>query len=286
MFDAIIDFFDMGQHIIDLCNAAFSFWNACVRQVFKMLGMLPEEFQGGNPWRVIEQINPIFVGVGSSLVVLFFIIGFCSESIDIKEELRFESILRFLLRLGVAEWLVINNVTILKAVFKSVGALVNLLSDGAYTSASLSLEAKTAIESLNFGQGLILLLFTLIAFLVMVICALFLIYTVYVRFLKILVIVPFGSVASSTLSGNRMVSHTAVSYFKYFLSVVLEAVTIALSIIVSNAILSYGIFDISGRGTGWTGSIMYLLEMCFISALTVGSVKGAQQLTQKVLGLG
>ena len=75
----------------------------------------------------------------------------------------------------------------------------------------------------------------------------------YVRFLKILVIVPFGSVASSTLSGNRMVSHTAVSYFKYFLSVVFEAVTIALSIIVSNAILSYGIFDISGRGTGWTG---------------------------------
>lgn len=108
----------------------------------------------------------------------------------------------------------------------------------------------------------------------------------YVRFLKILVIVPFGSVASSTLSGNRMVSHTAVSYFKYFLSVVLEAVTIALSIIVSNAILSYGIFDISGRGIGWTGSILYLLEMCFISALTVGSVKGAQQLTQKVLGLG
>ena len=83
----------------------------------------------------------------------------------------------------------------------------------------------------------------------------------YVRFLKILVIVPFGSVASSTLSGNRMVSHTAVSYFKYFLSVVLEAVTIALSIIVSNAILSYGIFDISGRGTGWTGSILYLLEI-------------------------
>lgn len=79
---------------------------------------------------------------------------------------------------------------------------------------------------------------------------------------------------------------TAVSYFKYFLSVVLDAVTIALSIIVSNAILSYGIFDISGRGTGWTGSILYLLEMCFISALTVGSVKGAQQLTQKVLGLG
>ena len=43
---------------------------------------------------ITKQINPIFVGVGSSLVVLFFIIGFCSESIDIKEELRFEENLK------------------------------------------------------------------------------------------------------------------------------------------------------------------------------------------------
>lgn len=35
-------------------------------------------------------------------VVLFFVIGFCSESIDVKEEMRFESILRMLIRLGLA----------------------------------------------------------------------------------------------------------------------------------------------------------------------------------------
>lgn len=37
-----------------------------------------------------------------SLVVLFFVIGFCSESIDVKEKMRFESILRMLIRLGLA----------------------------------------------------------------------------------------------------------------------------------------------------------------------------------------
>lgn len=41
---------------------------------------------------VIEGIEPVFVSVGSSLVVLFFVIGFCSESIDVKDEMRFESI--------------------------------------------------------------------------------------------------------------------------------------------------------------------------------------------------
>ena len=36
------------------------------------------------------------------VVVLFFVIGFCSESIGVKEEMRFESILRMLIRLGLA----------------------------------------------------------------------------------------------------------------------------------------------------------------------------------------
>ena len=62
----------------------------------------------------------------------------------------------------------------------------------------------------------------------------------------LLVIVPLGSIAFSTMGGNRMVSHTAVFYSKYFLSVVLEAVTMA---------------------------------------LTVGSVNGAQSLTSKAFGL-
>lgn len=50
----------------------------------------------------MESIEPIFVGVGSSLVVLFFVIGFCSESVDVREEMRFEVILRMLIRLGLA----------------------------------------------------------------------------------------------------------------------------------------------------------------------------------------
>lgn len=70
--------------------------------VFAMLGQSPVSFKGGGPWAVIEGIEPIFVAVGSSLVVLFFVIGFCSESIDVKKEMRFESILRMLIRLELA----------------------------------------------------------------------------------------------------------------------------------------------------------------------------------------
>ena len=115
-----MDIFKLGDKIFALLEAVFGFWNNQISLVFAMLGQSPVSFKGGGPWAVIEGIEPVFVAVGSSLVVLFFVIGFCSESIDVKDEMRFESILRMLIRLGLAEWFVANNVTIMKAFFTSM----------------------------------------------------------------------------------------------------------------------------------------------------------------------
>lgn len=110
-----MDIFKLGDKILALLEMVFGFWNNQISLVFAMLGQSTVDFKGGGPWAAIEAINPIFVAVGSSLVVLFFVIGFCSESVDIKEEMRFEVILRMLIKLALAEWFVANNVTIMKA---------------------------------------------------------------------------------------------------------------------------------------------------------------------------
>ena len=112
-----MDIFKLGDKILALLEMVFGFWNNQVSLVFAMLGQSPTAFKGGGPWAAIEKINPLFVAVGSSLVVLFFVIGFCAESVDIKEDMRFETILRMLIRVGISEWLVTNNVTIMKAFF-------------------------------------------------------------------------------------------------------------------------------------------------------------------------
>ena len=125
-----MDIFELGDKILALLEMVLGFWNNQIKLVFSLLGTTPDMFKLGSPWKVIQGIEPIFVGVGSSLVVLFFVIGFCSESVDIKEEMRFEVILRMLMRIGIAEWLVANNVTIMKAFFKTIANLVNAMSAG------------------------------------------------------------------------------------------------------------------------------------------------------------
>lgn len=280
-----MDIFSLGGVILDLLKTVVAFWNDKIALVFELLGQSPTEFKGGGPWRVISDIEPVFVGVGSSLVVLFFVIGFCSESIDVKEEIRFETVLRMLMRLGIAEWLVANNVTIMKAFFQSVGALVGLITNSGTTKLKIPQEQQDIIEGLGFGESLLMMILAVIIALVIIFCGFMIVYAVYFRFLKILVIVPFGAIAFSTTSGNRMVSHTAITYAKHFLAALLEAVTMALAIIVCNAFLNAGLPTFTSDYADWTKALMYMCELTFSVAMTVGSVKGAQSLTSKMLGL-
>ncbi len=280
-----MDIFKLGDKILALLEMVFGFWNNQVSLVFSMLGQSPVNFKGGGPWQVVESIEPIFVGVGSSLVVLFFVIGFCSESVDVREEMRFEVILRMLIRLGLAEWFVANNVTIMKAFFTTIGNLVNALSAGQYTTLAIDSTQADIIKNLGFGESLIMLILAVLLSIIIIICGFFMIYTVYFRFLKLMIIVPIGSIAFSTMAGNRNVAHTASSYAKYFLSVVFEAVTMALAIVICNAFINAGLPSFTGNYADWAQTLIYLCEMTFTIALTVGSVKGAQSLTSKALGL-
>lgn len=280
-----MDIFKLGDKILALLEMVFGFWNNQISLVFSMLGQSPVNFKGGGPWAIIESVYPIFTAVGSSLVVLFFVIGFCTESVDIREEMRFEVILKMFIRLALAEWFVVNNVAIMKAFFRTIGNLVNTLSGGSATVLSIDSAQAEVIRNLGFGESLIMLILAALLSIIIIICGFFMIYTVYFRFLRLLVIVPLGALAFSTMGGNKTVSHTVVAYCKYFLSVCFEAVTMALAIIMCNAFINAGLPSFTGAYADWTQTLIYLCEMTFSIALTVGCVKGAQSLTSKVFGL-
>ena len=104
-----MEIFKLGDDILALLEMVLGFWNNQISLVFSLLGQSPVSFKGGGPWAVVENLQPLFVGVGSGLVVLFFVVGFCAESVDIKSEFRLEAMLRMLIRLGIAQWLVASR---------------------------------------------------------------------------------------------------------------------------------------------------------------------------------
>lgn len=65
--------FKLGEAILALLEIVFGFWNNQVNLVFELLGQSPTGFKGGGPWSVVESVEPLFVGIGSALVVLFLL---------------------------------------------------------------------------------------------------------------------------------------------------------------------------------------------------------------------
>ena len=108
-----------------------------------------------------------------------------------REEMRFEVILRMLIRIGIAQWLVVYNVDIMRAIFTSVGNLVGLIGGSEATQVTIDPAQADIIKNLGFVESLVFLILAVFLCLIILICGFFLIYNVYFRFLKILIVVPF-----------------------------------------------------------------------------------------------
>ena len=59
----------------------------------------------------------------------------------------------------------------------------------------------------------------------------------------------------------------------------------ALAILICNAFISAGLPSFTGGYADWAQVLIYLCEITFTIALTVGACKGAQSLTGRALGL-
>lgn len=248
-------------------------------------------------WGVVEKMNGVLIGIGSTLVVIFFLIGFFEESVDPKQELRFEVVLKMFIKLAIAEFFVVNSLSIVRGAFGFVRYITNGL--GLKLEMTIKEDYPTsftsAIEHIVQGQndiGLFTLLMSSLFAFVLIACGVIILYQAFTRMIKILTLVPYGALANSTLSGNHTIKQTAVSFWKYALCTILEAVTmlIALAICVSlyNSSVISSVFhsvENSFISTGTQDILYWMLERVIYAITTCGVIKGASALTQRVLGL-
>ena len=116
-------------------------------------------------------------------------------------------------------------------------------------------------------------------------CGMMILYEAYQRFFKIMMLIPYGTLANSTIAGNHMLNRSAEAFWKYALSTILEAVTMYLAMALSAAVLSSGTLGLTEGTSGVFFIFAWILESSFICMLTLGLVKGADMVTQKALGL-
>lgn len=282
-----------------------SLYNKLITLSTSFLTENPKNWMGGAGWSEIQKLNDGFVVVGLTCVVVFWLIGFFMEVTDWRTEVRLEKILVNFVKLSVAQWFVCNSLNIVGALFSLVGDLIPSGADAAtidVTYATLTLEAYAednySIVSMALMAGLVLA--SAMFAMVMIIIGVLVLKTAFTRFFKVLVIVPYGALASSTIAGNHAVSGSAASFYKYAINCVLEAATMIIALKLYAALvgtmsrfmtsgtnaLGQSVVVSSSTATDIAISVGGSLLVQIILALSMYAViKGADQITQRAMGL-
>lgn len=292
MFDNCIE--SLAAKLSQFLGFVLDVYNTFSGMAAGMLGQDPAAWNREG-WEFITNVNTIFLGIGGVLVVIFFLMGFCADSVDIKQDFRLENILRMFLKLSLAEFFVINSMTIVQKLFAlSTGVIGKISGSGTsfrYTVPTevteiLNLPLTNDISGLG-GVFIMALLFivTIIFMMVTAGCGMLMLFEAFQRFLKILMLVPYGTLANSTIAGNHMLSRSAESFWKYALGTILEAVTMYMAMVLSAVVTSSGVVNLTNGQTGGFYILGWILQSSFICMLTLGTVKGSGMITQKALGL-
>ncbi len=71
--------------IIDNLTSAVQTWNEKMAEIWTLLTQSPEEFKGGDIWKVIQNIHGALLAIGIALLVLFFVFGLVKTCTSVRE---------------------------------------------------------------------------------------------------------------------------------------------------------------------------------------------------------
>lgn len=262
-----------------LVEAAYDIFSYCISFTIGLFGITPQSFKGGVPWQVIENLNPIFLAVASSIVVTVFLAGFIQESVNIRQDISLYAIVKLFIRLGAANAVIFMTMDICKEIFKLMADWA-IITTGTTEAVEITIPAtlQNAVEDVDWGAAILGTLVALICVIVAAVLGGIIIYTVYMRFFRLLILVPLAPVAFATMSGNSGMS-SAGAYFKNLLVHSGEIVVIALALALSSAIVGTGI----GINFGSTSRIVTILVQLLGGILSMAMVSGAVMGADKTL---
>ncbi|HUM83942.1 MAG TPA: hypothetical protein PLN48_09200 [Lachnospiraceae bacterium] len=278
--------FMTGSKQVDLyVEASQNIFNWAVNCCEALLGITPQSYGNADAWtKVMSSVYPVFLTIGSALLTFFIIYGFCRESVDLHSNFTWEAMVRLFIRAFLANGLLLGIRAIAAEILTWSSSLAtSILGNGAAINLSNSTHFSISLFGGMIGSfiGFILMAYSCV-------CACVLIYTVYSRYFRILIMLPFAPVAMSTIAGGVETGRTASAWFRTFLATSLEIVAIGIAFIIAGFFVGNTSVLLTALGAEegsnvycWASLAIIMLNM----AIVVGSVKGAEGVVKRCLGL-
>lgn len=269
---SIID--DLNDGAKDFVNSALKLFKSALEMVYDLLGANPTSGTYKGAWSVVNNLYDTFSVIGYSLVVIFFLYGFLRDSVDIRHELQFESIIKLFIRFTIT----INVMNLfITYVPKFCGWAIDLL--GA-TKSSFKFNTGKVADQLADEYGLWLFILGLLIWLVCLACSAIVIYSCFGRFVNFYLLIPFGSIALSTLAGGGQLSQTGFSYIKSLLIYTFEIVAMGVVLAITGSFLAGSVLVDAKSGAIWL-----LLEVIVKMITITAALKGCDSTLKKAFNM-
>ena len=261
--------------VVQNLENALETWNEKLSEIWTLITTTPQNFKGGNIWKVIVDINGAVQAIGLALLVLFFVIGMvktCGSFTDVKKP---EHALKLFVRFALAKGVITYGMELMLALFNivqgTISTIMNAAGFGTPEQTTLPTEMVTTIEDCGFFESIPLWAVTLIGGLFITVLSFILIMTVYGRFFKLYMYTALAPIPLSTFAGEPT-QNVGKSFIKSYCAVLLEGAVIVLACIIFSVFASSPPV-VNPDAAAVTQVWAYIGELVFNMLVLVGAVK-------------
>lgn len=274
--------------LIESLKWTFEFWNNKQTEIWQLVSTTPEEFKGGDIWRLALTLNDGLKAIGYGLLVLFFALSICKSTINFRDLRRPEQGLRFFIRFVLAKTAVTYGIDLMTAIFNICTGIVSAIAEKMGTAAAdmaLPEELETAVNEVGFLASIPLWLVTILGCLVIIVLSFVMILTVYSRFFKLYMYTAFAPIPLSSFAGEAT-SFMGKAFIKSYMGVCMEGAVIVLACLIFSAFTSSGNFGlVDAESTAVVQVLAYLAETIFNMLVLVGLIKGSDRIVKEMFAL-
>ncbi len=274
--------------LIESLKWTFEFWNNKQTEIWQLVSTTPEEFKGGDIWRLALTLNDGLKAIGYGLLVLFFALSICKSTINFRDLRRPEQGLRFFIRFVLAKTAVTYGIDLMTAIFNICTGIVSVIAEKMGTAAAdmaLPEELETAVNEVGFLASIPLWLVTILGCLVIIVLSFVMILTVYSRFFKLHMYTAFAPIPLSSFAGEAT-SFMGKAFIKSYMGVCMEGAVIVLACLIFSAFTSSGNFGlVDAESSAVVQVLAYLAETIFNMLVLVGLIKGSDRIVKEMFAL-
>ena len=274
--------------LIESLKWTFEFWNNKQTEIWQLVSTTPEEFKGGDIWRLALTLNDGLKAIGYGLLVLFFALSICKSTINFRDLRRPEQGLRFFIRFVLAKTAVTYGIDLMTAIFNICTGIVSVIAEKmgmAAADMALPEELETAVNEVGFLASIPLWLVTILGCLVIIVLSFVMILTVYSRFFKLYMYTAFAPIPLSSFAGEAT-SFMGKAFITSYMGVCMEGAVIVLACLIFSAFASSGNFGlVDAESSAVVQVLAYLAETIFNMLVLVGLIKGSDRIVKEMFAL-